>query len=110
MIIGLFFADLKPFNGPAAVFSSDFRLRYLELHEVNLSERYKMRRDTAICLLLLLSGCGLDVASSAATGAATKAEEIKQAEKTKEQVLQRIDAANQAAEQQRQEMEKAANP
>ena len=39
-----------------------------------------MRRYTAICLLSLLSGCGLDVASSATTAAASKAEEIKQAE------------------------------
>ncbi|MBT9612208.1 MAG: hypothetical protein IV108_02960 [Burkholderiales bacterium] len=69
-----------------------------------------MHRYTSICLLLLLSGCGLDVASSAATGAATKAEEIKQAEKTKEQFQQRLDAANQAAQKQREEMEKAANP
>lgn len=68
-----------------------------------------MRRYTAICLLLLLSGCGLDVASSTATGAATKAEEIKQAEKTKEQVQQRLDAANQAAQQRLQEAEKATN-
>lgn len=69
-----------------------------------------MRIATALCLLLILGGCGLDVASSAATGAATKAEEIKQAEKTKAQIQQRLDAANQAAERQRQEMEKAANP
>lgn len=64
----------------------------------------------ALVLMLLLSSCGLDVASSAATGAASKAEEIKQAEKTKAQVLERLDAANQAAQKQREEMEKAANP
>lgn len=69
-----------------------------------------MRHYSVIYLILLLSGCGLDVAGSAATGAATKAEELKQAEKTKEQFQQRLDAANQAALQQRQEMEKAANP
>ena len=64
----------------------------------------------ALVLTLLLSGCGLDVASSAATGAASKAEEIKQAEKTKAQILERLDAANLAAQKQRDEMEKAANP
>ena len=64
----------------------------------------------ALVLTLLLSGCGLDVASSAATAAATKAEEIKQAEKTKAQILERLDAANLAAQKQRDEMEKAANP
>ena len=69
-----------------------------------------MQTHTMLYFLFILSGCGLDVASSAATGAATKAEEIKQAEKTKAQIQQRLDAATQAAEQQRQEMEKAANP
>ena len=64
----------------------------------------------ALVLTLLLSGCGLDVASSAATAAATKAEEIKQAEKTKAQILERLDAANLASQKQRDEMEKAANP
>ena len=64
----------------------------------------------ALVLTLLLSGCGLDVASSAATAAATKAEEIKQAEKTKAQILERLDAANLAAQKQQDEMEKAANP
>ena len=64
----------------------------------------------ALVLTLLLSSCGLDVASSAATAAASKAEEIKQAEKTKAQILERLDAANLAAQKQRDEMEKAANP
>ena len=64
----------------------------------------------ALVLTLLLCGCGLDVASSAATAAATKAEEIKQAEKTKAQILERLDAANLAAQKQRDEMDKAANP
>lgn len=84
--------------------------RYLKWTWANLIEGYDMRQYTAIYLLLLLSGCGLDVATSAATGAATKAEEIKQAEKTKELVQQRLEAASQAAQKQREEMEKAANP
>lgn len=69
-----------------------------------------MRSYIFIGLALLLSSCGLDVATSAATGAATKAAEIQQAEKTKEQIQQRLEAANQAALKQREEMEKAANP
>ena len=73
-------------------------------------ERYKMHPYLALVLTLSLSGCGLDVASSAATAAASKAEEIKQAEKTKAQILERLDAANLAAQKQRDEMEKAANP
>jgi len=69
-----------------------------------------MRSYIFIGLALLLSSCGLDVATSAATGAATKAAEIQQAEKTKEQIQQRLEAANQAALKQLEEMEKAANP
>jgi len=69
-----------------------------------------MRSYIFISLALLLSSCGLDVATSAATGAATKAAEIQQAEKTKEQIQQRLEAANLAAQKQLEEMEKAANP
>ena len=69
-----------------------------------------MRSYIFIGLALLLSSCGLDVATSAATGAATKAAEIQQAEKTKEQIQQRLEAANLAAQKQLEEMEKAANP
>ena len=68
-----------------------------------------MRYLTAITLLLSLSACGLEGLGSAATGAATKAEEVKQAEKTKAQVKQHLDAANQAAQQNLQEADKAAN-
>jgi len=56
-----------------------------------------------------VSGCGAEVVGSAATGAASKAEELKQAQKTKDQAVQRLDAANQAAQQNLQEADKAAN-
>lgn len=68
-----------------------------------------MRKMIVITLALIVSGCGAEVIGSAATGAASKAEELKQAQKTKDQVVQRLDAANQAAQQNLQEADKAAN-
>ncbi len=68
-----------------------------------------MRKIIVITLALIVSGCGAEVIGSAATGAASKAEELKQAQKTKDQVVQRLDAANQAAQQNLQEADKAAN-
>jgi len=68
-----------------------------------------MRKILVITLALIVSGCGAEVVGSAATGAASKAEELKQAQKTKEQVVQRLDAANQAAQQNLQDAEKAAS-
>jgi hypothetical protein len=68
-----------------------------------------MRKTIVITLALIVSGCGAEVIGSAATGAASKAEELKQAQKTKDQVVQRLDAANQAAQQNLQEADKAAN-
>lgn len=69
-----------------------------------------MREMIIVTLALLVAGCGAEILGSAATGAASKAEEVKQAEKTKEQVQQRLDAANQEAQQRLQEADKAANP
>ena len=68
-----------------------------------------MYRFIAVVLALGLSGCGADVIGAAATGAATKAEEIKQAKKTEEQVKQRLDQANQDAQKRLEEADKAAN-
>lgn len=69
-----------------------------------------MREMIIVTLTLLVAGCGAEIFGSAATGAASKAEEVKQAQKTKEQVQQRLDAANQEAQQRLQEADKAANP
>ena len=69
-----------------------------------------MREMIIVTLALLVAGCGAEILGSAATGAASKAEEVKQAQKTKEQVQQRLDAANQEAQQRLQEADKAANP
>ena len=69
-----------------------------------------MREIFVVTLAIIVSGCGAEMLGSAATGAASKAEEIKQAQKTKELVQQRLEAANQAAQQKLEEADKAANP
>ncbi len=69
-----------------------------------------MRIISLITLALMLSGCGAELVGSAATGAASKAQELKQAQKTKDQVQQRLDAANQLEQQNLQAAEKATNP
>ena len=69
-----------------------------------------MRSLIVITLTLILAGCGAEMLGAAATGAATKAEEIKQGQKTQEQVKRRLDEASLAAQQQLQDAEKAANP
>lgn len=69
-----------------------------------------MRSVIVLSLALGLVGCGAEMLGSAATGAATKAEEIKQGQQTQEQIKEKLEAANQAAQQQLQNAEKAANP
>ena len=69
-----------------------------------------MQGMIVITLSLLVAGCGVEVLGSAATGAASRAEEVKQAQKTQEQVQQRLEAANQEAQRRLQEADKAANP
>ena len=60
-------------------------------------------------LFLTLAGCGADVASTAATEAALKAKEVKEAKKTEDQVVQKIDAANLEAQKRLEDADKAAN-
>jgi hypothetical protein len=59
-----------------------------------------MKIFTALVLLLSLSACGADVATGAATAAKARAEEIKEAQKTKEHMINQINAAM-AADQKR---------
>ena len=62
-----------------------------------------------IVILILaygLTACGVDTLSSAATGAATKAEEIKQAKKTEDKIKQDLNAALQAGQARQEEAEK----
>jgi NifU-like protein involved in Fe-S cluster formation len=68
-----------------------------------------MRKIATMLLPLILAGCGADVASTAATEAELKAQEVKQAEKTKEQVLQKLDAASQAEQKRLEDADKQAD-
>lgn len=50
-------------------------------------------------LCLVLAGCGVDTASTAATGAAIKPQEIEQGRQTPDQVRQQLDQAEQQMQQ-----------
>ena len=58
-----------------------------------LKEDTAMKLILALTLMLSLTACGVDVATSAVTEAKLKAEEVKQAQKTKEHVMTQINAA-----------------
>lgn len=65
-----------------------------------------MSKLACIGLLCCLSACGVDTLSSAATGAGSKAAEIKQAKKTEEKIKQDLNAALQAGQAREEEAEK----
>ena len=52
-----------------------------------------MKTLLALTAIAALAGCGVDVATSAATGAAIKKQELEQGQKTMQQSQQKIDAA-----------------
>ena len=54
-----------------------------------------MRTFVAMLAAAALAGCGADVASSAATAAQLKKQELEQGQQTKQMMQQRIDAAMQ---------------
>jgi curli biogenesis system outer membrane secretion channel CsgG len=61
-----------------------------------------MNRFTGVTValsLILLAGCGAEVATTAATGAAIKAREVEEGKKTMERAKQKIDAATQQMQQ-----------
>ena len=58
-----------------------------------------MKWVSAIAVILALSACGVETASTAATGAALKKQELEQGKKTMEQMQQRLDQANQQVQQ-----------
>jgi len=58
-----------------------------------------MRTLVAVALAALLAGCGLDAASSAATAASLKKQELEQGQKTMQRAQQKIDAAVQQMQQ-----------
>ena len=58
-----------------------------------------MKTVSLLMALLVLAGCGIESASTAATAAALKKQEVEQGRKTLEQFQQKLDQANQAAQQ-----------
>lgn len=52
-----------------------------------------MRRAFLLALVLVLAGCGAEVAGTAAVVGAAKVKEAEQVQKQQEQVRQRLDAA-----------------
>ena len=60
-------------------------------------------------IVLLLSGCGAEVAGTAATVGAARQTEVRQAQQTQQQFQQRLDAANESARQNLEAADKAAN-
>lgn len=55
-----------------------------------------MRTLLATLTAIALTGCGADVATTAATGATTRKHEVEAGEKTRENVQQKLDAAAEA--------------
>lgn len=66
-----------------------------------------MHRHLIALLAVVLGGCGVEVAGTAATVGAGRVEEARQAQQTREQFERRLDTAVQAAQQQREAAEQA---
>jgi PBP1b-binding outer membrane lipoprotein LpoB len=66
-----------------------------------------MHRYLVVAVSLLFSGCGVEVAGTAAVSGATKAQEAKQAQQNLERFQQKLDAATQAGQQQLTDADKA---
>ena len=66
-----------------------------------------MRRIVSLLAAAALAGCGLDTASSAATAAALKKQELEQGKKTMEQAQQKIGQAMDQLQQSEQNRENA---
>jgi len=58
-----------------------------------------MRLNMILAGVLLLAGCGVETATTAATGAVIKKQELEQGRKTMEQMQQKLDQANQQVQQ-----------
>ncbi|HET7201299.1 MAG TPA: hypothetical protein VFI80_10865 [Burkholderiales bacterium] len=66
-----------------------------------------MRQIVSLLAAVALAGCGLDTASSAATAAALKKQELEQGKKTMEQAQQKIGQAMDQLQQSEQNRENA---
>jgi len=58
-----------------------------------------MKLAVSVFIVLSLAACGVETASTAATAAALKKQEIEQGQKTLEQFQKNLDQANQQAQQ-----------
>jgi len=67
-----------------------------------------MQRILVITAALFISGCGAEVASTAAVSGVAKAQEAKQAQQTMERFQKKLDGAMQAGQERATESERAA--
>ena len=67
-----------------------------------------MKRVIAALAAAALAGCGLETASTAATGAVIKKQELEQGKKTMEQAQQKIGQAMELQQQQQQQQQRQA--
>lgn len=58
-----------------------------------------MRLGTMLAAALALTACGVETATTAATGAVIKKQELEEGRKTMEQMQQKLDQANQQVQQ-----------
>ena len=58
-----------------------------------------MHKFIAICALAALAGCGVETATTAATGAAIKKQEVEEGRKTMEQTQAKVGAAMEQVQQ-----------
>ena len=58
-----------------------------------------MKRFVLLVAVLAAGACGVETATTAASGAAIKKQELEQGRKTREQMQQKIDQTNQQAQQ-----------
>jgi len=62
-------------------------------------ENQSLTRALAFAVLAVLSGCGVDTATTAATGAAIKKQEVEQGRKTMDDARQKVEQAAQQVQQ-----------
>ena len=67
-----------------------------------------MKQLVVIFAVVALAGCGVETATTAATGAAIKAKEMEQAKKTMDDVQQKLSEANELARQREEKGKEAA--
>jgi len=68
-----------------------------------------MKRLITVIAVAALAGCGVETATTAATGAAIKAKELEQAKKTMDDVKQKLNDATELARQREEQGKKDAD-